>query len=196
MYAVGETVKVRNDLVPEKHYQGVRFAPEMKEYYGVITKITKTDKFHGAPMYHLEGCSSWWFSDEMLEFVSCLTPTPAKFKVGDKIMVVEKATTTDKLIGFDYPFSRTLVGCTGEITYDNNRGIFTCYLKKSNGNSVGTWVIHQDNLVLLSDNSTQPVTSQSESKTTTLKPFEPAKTSTISITEVEVECCKKETYTI
>lgn len=192
MYAVGDTVKVRHGLIPERHYQDVRFAPEMAEYCGKISKITEV--YHS--LYHLEGCSNWWFTDEMLEPVAYSTPTPVKFKIGDKIMVVEKVITSDKLIGLDYPFFSSLVGCIGEITQDNDKGRFTCHLKKSNGNSVGSWVIHQDNLVLLSDNSTQPITPQSESKTTTLKPFEPAKTSTISITEVEVECCKKETYTI
>lgn len=70
MMEEGTTVKVREDLIPNESYGGVRFAAMMKEYCGKTAIISGVERGWRIPHYRLnidEGQFHW--TEEMLEEV-------------------------------------------------------------------------------------------------------------------------------
>lgn len=70
MMEEGTTVKVREDLIPNESYGGVRFTAMMKEYCGKTAIISGVERGWRIPHYRLnidEGQFHW--TEEMLEEV-------------------------------------------------------------------------------------------------------------------------------
>ena len=68
MMEEGTTVKVREDLIPNEPYGGVRFAAMMKEYCGKTAVILDVERGWRIPRYRLnidDGQFNW--TQEMLE---------------------------------------------------------------------------------------------------------------------------------
>jgi hypothetical protein len=64
-YKVGDKVKVREDLIGGKEYDGgCLFDTPMGIFKGKITEISDVIS---SDRWYLKGCSSWWFSPSMLE---------------------------------------------------------------------------------------------------------------------------------
>lgn len=67
-YRIGDLVKIKDDLQELKLYTNRCFySPEMYKYAGLTTKISKV--LFDQEAYILEGCSHWWFTDEMFEVI-------------------------------------------------------------------------------------------------------------------------------
>ena len=64
-FKVGDRVRVKEGLISNKSYDGIRFAPEMQEYCG--KKYIAESFVTGNRVWRLEGIEHWVFSDEMLE---------------------------------------------------------------------------------------------------------------------------------
>lgn len=63
-YKVGDMVKVRNDLKPDKKYGAWCTVPEMMEHLGKVATITEVHEKD----YHLSvDDEMWYWTNEMLE---------------------------------------------------------------------------------------------------------------------------------
>lgn len=87
-FAVGDRVKVREDLEVDSRYDdGCRFTADMEKYRGKTGVITK-DYSGGRFRLDIDG-SRWCWSPSMLEPAEPPKPKP-RFSVGDKVVPVSK----------------------------------------------------------------------------------------------------------
>ncbi len=78
-FKVGDRVRVKKGLVPDKWYDNVRFAQEMSPYLNADAVITRVSDPYGYRL-NIDG-GKWFWSKGMLE------PMPSMFKAGDRVRV-------------------------------------------------------------------------------------------------------------
>jgi hypothetical protein len=98
-YKVGDEVKVRNDLIVDRCYNGFYFNKDMARWRGQIVTISEVE--NKDPCYRIkedEGEYKWGWVDEMFED----TVENKKYKVGDKVKIREDLINGEEYGGIDY----------------------------------------------------------------------------------------------
>lgn len=114
-YKVGDKVRIKERLIPEKLYGSREFVTQMEEYEGreaVILVVGDVDEYY---LIDLDN-KSWDWTDEMLESID---EKPTKFTKKD-IQNGDIITTRD---GYKYiKLGENLIGCSEEETLDIGLG--------------------------------------------------------------------------
>lgn len=98
-YKVGDRVKVRNDLIVDRCYNGFYFNKDMTRWRGQIVTISEVE--NKDPCYRIkedEGEYKWGWVDEMFEDVV----ENKKYKIGDKVRIREDLINGEEYGGIDY----------------------------------------------------------------------------------------------
>lgn len=71
MYTVGQKVKVKSNLTPERHYEGCYFPQELYDRWaGKIVTIKEQVPNRDGMRYYVEECDSWIFVASFFEPVT------------------------------------------------------------------------------------------------------------------------------
>lgn len=103
-FKAGDRVRVKEGLISNKSYDGIRFAPEMQEYCG--KKYIVESFVTGNRVWRLEGIEHWVFSDEMLELApfgksDLKTGWRALMRDEDDYVVMKDTDCEDRLFSID-----------------------------------------------------------------------------------------------
>lgn len=114
-FEVGDKVRVKNNLIPNKYYDGVRFAYEMRQYSNketIIAQIDKrTDNQEGYRLNIDKGL--WYWSESMLELIPSINRCP------------EDKTVTVQTITIEFKGPKTI--CTIENRFGTFKGRAKCH---------------------------------------------------------------------
>jgi hypothetical protein len=119
-YKVGDRVKVRNDLIVDRCYNGFYFNKDMTRWRGQIVTISEVE--NKDPCYRIkedEGEYKWGWVDEMFED----TVENKKYKVGDKVRIREDLVHGKEYGGMTF-YMDGWAGKIVTISYVNSSGYY------------------------------------------------------------------------